>query len=230
MIFELENYPILKFIEDNRLKWLNEMLEDSGYDEDGIKSISENFKYFEDKPIQAYFISKSIHKYLLNTNKFINDKILLTDTSEETGIIILPETLYPNFDEVPRYVEIEPNEYPINAIAYSWLAHSNHCIIDGDCDDEDLLNNKDKTLVILPFFNNKITQATSCNHMIDYDESFGTERYHGSGREWYGTVTDYVMSFILANNNRNSYDYLISGDKLNRVSIGFNNSKVEIIY
>lgn len=157
------------------------------------------------------------------------------------GLILLPETVLLDFSNVTEYAKTYPNNYPINAVLYSWLSHHNHDIISNKSDlenferrnalgeqspvgadwnffkkylesensiwDED---DNNRSLIIIPIHNNRITQATSQPYLTSSSEIYGLE-YNEDGREWYGKIHDYVMSFILFYNYTESETHIIHG-------------------
>ncbi len=125
--FDENNFPFLDCFKNNNLtNQIYEMLQNSGYDKEGILSISESFDFFVNKNHSIIYIPQNIHEKLLDTNKFVKLKHKLKNSSEITGLLLLPEVIIPDFDNVPDYVDIDSNDYPINAILFSWLSYNNH--------------------------------------------------------------------------------------------------------
>ena len=121
------NFPILDCFKNNILtNQIHEMLQNSGYDMEGILSISESFDFFKNRNHKIFYIPKKIHEKLLDTNNFLKLKNRLKNSSETTGLLLLPESILPDFDNVPDYVDVDSNDYPINAILFSWLSYNNH--------------------------------------------------------------------------------------------------------
>ncbi len=127
MEFEEKNYPILDYIKNNKLSTdIFYMLENSGYDEEGVLEVKPSFEFFINKPLHINYISATTHKIIFYTDDFINLKSRLKNSPETTGLLLLPETVLPDFSNVPSYADADPNHYPINAILYSWLSSNNH--------------------------------------------------------------------------------------------------------
>tara|TARA_R110002126_G_scaffold193388_4_gene341745 strand:- start:527 stop:1474 length:948 start_codon:yes stop_codon:yes gene_type:complete len=220
MKIDERKFPILAFIDKNKLT------------EKGFKSmedaeeIEESFEFFRDKILQINYISSTIHDKLSDTTNFVKAKSLLPNSKETSGLILLPETIYPDFSKVQEYGEPNEKEYPINAILYSWLSANNHDKISNKSQLEDLqkrinsgekepaganwkslmesLQNEDeewdeeqRTLLIIPIYNNRITSATDDFYLISEDEMYGEDYAEQQGEDWYGKIHDYVMSFLL---------------------------------
>lgn len=223
-----QKFPILGIIDKNILSdRIQEFLDRQISGEKEQKDIKESFPYFVNKSLQINYISKSIHEKLLDTSNFIKAKELLKGSPETTGLLLLPETVYPDFTNVPEYVQVDNKDYPINAILYSWLNMDNHDKISNEFtlndlknrislgekpphgadwdslikrlenDQEEWGNTEDRELLILPIFENGTTQATKHFELVNNDEIYGWDYDESEGRAWYGKIHDYVMSFIL---------------------------------
>ncbi len=226
MKIDKNEFPILGCLNNNKLTdGFFDMLFNSGYDDKGIKDTMQSFDFFLDKQLRISAIPLPIHEKIWCTNDFLRAKPLLANSPEVTGLLLLPETILPDFTNVPNYVDVDPNDYPINAILYSWLSSNNHDkisnrshlkdlqkrIITGEiepetgwkrlleklCDEEGLWPESDRTLIIIPIHNDRITQATRQYELINHDDMYGDDYSNREGRAWYGKVHDYVMSFIL---------------------------------
>lgn len=127
MKIDENKFPILGCIKSNKLTdKVFDMVDNSGYDEAGIVDIKSSLPFFVGRHVQVNYISSTIHEKLSETNNFIKAKSLLIDSPEMTGLLLLPQTILPDFTNVPEYVHADPNDYPINAILYSWLSSNNH--------------------------------------------------------------------------------------------------------
>lgn len=235
-------FPILGCVTNNKLTdKVFDLLDKSGYDEKGIKSIKPSFDFFVNKHLQINYISSTIHEKLADTSNFIKAKSLLKNSKETVGLLLLPQTVLPDFTNVPEYAQADPNAYPINAILYSWVSSNNHDrtlnkskfenlrqqIKAGEKpppgadwnslmeslqeDDEDNYGEEDRTLLIIPIHNDRITQATDQYHLKGYEEEYGWEYSAKDGRAWYGKIHDYVMSFILFYNFTESETHVVHG-------------------
>jgi hypothetical protein len=226
MIFDEKKFPILKFIENNIMtEFPKEILDNSGYDDKNISDLRNNILIFLNKQLQINYISTSIHEKLLDTSNFIKAKTLLSKSTETAGLLLLPETIYPDFANVPDYVTVNPKEYPINAILYIWLSNDNYDKLEGTFDKELSFGEDGRTIAILPIFNGKITQATDTHYLQSNNETYG-DRYNENDREWYGKILDYVMSFILFYNYTDTEVYVINGDDSRQsAKIKLNNEK-----
>lgn len=235
-----QTFPILKCVEKNVLNdKIFEFIEKQVLDFEEEKEIVKNTKFFIRENLQINYICNSIHEKLNDTSNFIKAKHLLKNSPTMTGLLLLPKTLYPDFSNVPNYIDIENDEFPINAILFSWLSMDEHDKITGDFDENDSWNNKtDRNLLILPIFNDSTTQATRQYEMINNDDVYGWKYSESEGRAWYGKIHDYVMSFILFYNYTDSETKIlneISSGKQRRVKINdekfINDSdnKIEII-
>ena len=120
-------FPILGSIENNKLtdKVFN-MLDNSGFDDKVAGEIGQGFDFFWGKNLQINYISSTIHEKIAQINNFIKAKSLLKNSPETIGLLLLPETILPNFSNVPDYIQVDPKDYPVNAILYSWLSSNNH--------------------------------------------------------------------------------------------------------
>jgi hypothetical protein len=258
MKIDERKFPILRCIEKNKLTdKVFEMLENSGYDDKGISDIKPSFDFFINKQLQINYISTQIYEKLLDTKNFIKAKSLLVNSPETVGLILLPETVLPDFSNVPEYAQTDPNDYPINAVLYSWLSHSNHDRISNKSQlenlkrliasgekppagadwnflmkslesDEDIWDNDDnnRSLIIIPIHNERITQATDQYHLISNSEIYGWEYYEQEGRAWYGKIHDFVMSFLLFYNFTESDIHLIHGiDSVKSRNLKLNDEK-----
>lgn len=237
------NFPILGCTEKNYLKEkVFEMLDDSGYDKTGIEDIKPSFDFFINKQLQINYITTGIHEKLWDTSNFIKAKSLLKNSPETLGLIILPKTIIPDFSHVPDYVSVKAENYPINAILYSWLSPNNYdrisneidkkeinrrisngekpplgadwdSIINSDEDEDDIWDeetNKNRELFIIPIHDYRITQATKRSELVCYSECYG-DNFDDDGREWYGQIFDYVMSFILFYNYTETETHVVHG-------------------
>ncbi len=205
MKIDERKFPILGCIEKNKITdKINDFLENSDYSEQGAISVRELFPFFTNKTLQINYISSTIHDKLYDIKNFIKAKSLLLDSSEMTGLLLLPETILPNFN-VTKYVDdIDPKNYPVNAVLYSWLSANNHDKIrkktqledlkkrieagekqpsgaDWDSLIEDLQDEEDsweddlRTLVIIPIHNYRFTQATESYYSIAENDCYGDD-------------------------------------------------------
>lgn len=165
------DYPILKYVDNNELtRGIYHMLKHSGYSEEGITDIEKNFKFFAGRQININHISLEVLDALEITSNFIRDRTLLEGSKERTGLLLLPKTILPNFDNVPEYAEADPADYPINVVLYSWLSFNNHDVINDTFDPEDSHRGEEgRSLVIIPTCDDRITQATDGYHMTSND-------------------------------------------------------------
>ncbi|NJO87796.1 MAG: hypothetical protein HC831_01695 [Chloroflexia bacterium] len=187
-------FPVLGCVENNKLTdKVFDMLNNSGYDEEGISDIKQSFDFFFGRSLQINYLSTKIHEKITDTSNFRMAKSLLSNSPEITGLLLLPETILPDFSNVPDYAEADPKDYPINAILYSWLSANKHDNIsnrtqlenlqhrikagetpppgaDWDSammslqESEDEWDEEKRTLIIIPIDKNRITQGTSQNH------------------------------------------------------------------
>jgi hypothetical protein len=194
-----KTFPILACMSNNIMgDAIQIMLEDSGFDEDGVASIQKSFAFFQEKSLNVNFVSPAAHRKLQETSSFIRAKSLLRNSAERTGLLLLPETIYPDFTNVPSYANADASDYPINAILYSWLNMDSHDQIAGTFDAEASWGNReDRMLLIIPVCDERITQATDQFHMVSNDEIYGWEYSKTEGRAWYGKIHDYVMSYLI---------------------------------
>lgn len=241
MKIDERKFPILGCIENNKLtNKIFDMLDNSGYDEKGILDIKRSFDFFSGRPLQINYISSTIHQKIADTNNFVKAKSLLRNSPETAGLLLLPETILPDFSNVPDYAGADPKDYPINAILYSWLSANNHDRISNKSqlenlqqrikagekppagadwdrliqdlqDSEDEWDEESRTLIIIPIDSNRITQGTDQYHLISNDEIYGWEYSDQEGRAWYGKIHDYVMSFLLFYNFTEAETHIIHG-------------------
>jgi|GEM_PF-3575851 len=241
MKIDEKRFPILGCLKNNKItEKVFEMLDNSDYNEKANADIRMSFDFFKDKNLQINYISTTIHEKLSDTNNFIKAKSLLPKSPELTGLLLLPETIYPDFSNVPEYVDVDQNDYPINAILYSWLSSKNHEIISDKSNLEDLrkriksgekqpqgadwenlmksLESEEKdgtddnrNLIIIPIHIDKITQATKQYELFSHDEIYGWEYSDQEGRAWYGKIHDYVMSFLLFYNYTEAETHIVHG-------------------
>lgn len=242
MKIDERKFPILGCIENNKLtNKIFDMLDNSGYDEKGISDIKRSFDFFFHRPLQLNYVSSTIHQKIADTNNFVKAKSLLRNSPETTGLLLLPETILPDFSNVPDYADADPKDYPINAILYSWLSANNHDRISNKSqlenlqqrikagekppagadwdrliqdlkDSEDEWDEESRTLIIIPIDSNRITQGTDQYHLISNDEIYGWGEYSDQeGRAWYGKIHDYVMSFLLFYNFTEAETHIIHG-------------------
>lgn len=195
-----QTFPILACFDHNTLNdSLQYVLENSGYEEKGCNSIQESFIFFMEKTMEIDYLSINLHKKLFETTYFEPYKSLLDNSPESTGLLLLPETIFPDFSQVPDYVDVNEADYPINAIIYSWLSIDNHDKLIGNFDEEEPWHKpQERALLILPVCKDRITQATDQRHLVGYSEEYGMPCREGSGREWYGKIHDYVMSNLIS--------------------------------
>jgi hypothetical protein len=199
-----QTFPILACLNDNIMSdGIQVMLEDSGFNDEGIHAIEKSFVFFQEKHVTVNFISPLVHQKLLVTKDFIHAKSLLRNSPERTGLLLLPETVFPDFTNVPSYADADAEDYPINAILYSWLNMDKHDQLAGTFDPEDPWGNKEeRTLLIVPICNERITQATDQFHVVSNNEIYGWEYSESEGRAWYGKIHDYVMSYLILDRMR----------------------------
>lgn len=241
MKIDEKKFPILGCIKNNHLTAdVLGMLDNSGYDDKGINSIKPSFDYFVNKHLQINYISSTIHDKLADTSNFVKAKTLLKNSPETTGLLLLPQTVLPDFTNVPDYAQAEPKDYPIDAILYSWLSANNHDRLSNKIklenlqqrikagekqpagadweglmkslqEDEGEWEDEDRTLLIIPIHKDRITQGTDQYHMKGYENEYGWEYSEKEGRAWYGKIHDYVMSFILFYNFTEAETHIIHG-------------------
>ena len=202
MIIDEKRFPILEYIVNNKLtNNVFQMFYNSGFDEIEVMDIKTSFDFFANSHLQINYITTAIHDKLIDTSNFINAKILLKNSEEITGLLLLPKIIHPDFKNVPDYIDVNANDYPIDAILYSWRSVDNHAKISGDFNEEDPWGNeKERTLLIIPFCDDRITQAANQYELTSNDEIYGWEYSAQEGRSWYGKIHDYVMSFLLLYN------------------------------
>lgn len=233
--------PILSCITNNKLtERVFEVLDNSGYDEKGINGIKLSFDFFLNKHLQINYISSTIHEKLADTSNFIKAKSLLRNSPETTGLLLLPQTFLPDFSNVPEYAQADPRDYPIDAVFYSWLSANTHDRISNKIqlenlqqrikagekpppgadwsglmkslqEEEDEWDANGRTLIIIPIHKDRITQATEQYHMKGYDTEYGWDYSEKEGRDWYGKIHDYVMSFILFYNFTEAETHVVYG-------------------
>lgn len=242
MKIDEKKFPILGSIENNKLtNKIFDMLDNSGFDEKGIAEIKPSFDFFVGKTLQINYISSTIHEKIVDTKNFIKAKSLLPNSPETVGLLLLPETILPDFSNIPEYAKTDPTDYPINAILYSWLSGNNHNRIGNKSqlenlqrrikagetpppgadwnglikslqDDEDEYDDEaNRTLIIIPIDSNRITQATKQYELSSNDEIYGWEYSSKEGRAWYGKIHDYVMSFLLFYNFTETETHIVHG-------------------
>lgn len=206
-----KKFPLLGCLTDNILtdKFQN-FIDTQTTDELAQRDILKSVEFFKEKKLQINYISKTIHDKLIDTNNFIKAKSLLKNSPTTVGLILLPTTIYPDFSNVPIHIEIDSDDYPINAILYSWCSVNEHDKITGNYDEEDPWNEEDRELLILPIFNNGTTQGAHFLEMLNSHEIYGWD-YNEQGRAWYGKIHDYVMSFILFYNYTETETHIIHG-------------------
>lgn len=191
------DFPILECIENNYLTdKIYSFLGSSGYEVDGITDIMKSLRAFFYGNIKIDCVSTVIHEQLLETPNFLKAKVMLQDSDEATGLLLLHDTIYSDLSNVPEYVDVNTEDYPISAIFYTWTSFDNLQKRLGTFEEE-WGDDKGREILIIPIHNNKITQATSQYHMICNDELYGTEYSEKEGRCWYGKIHDYVMSFLI---------------------------------
>jgi len=237
-----EKIPILSCIDNNVLSEKIQKFVDAIiiYDDKERSDLNSSFPFFVDKELQINYISKSIHNRLLDTSNFVKAKKLLKGSPTTVGLLLLPETIYSDFSNHPDYSQAKSEDYPINAILYSWLSMDEHDRISNQNKLSDLKrrieagekppagadwdryikelenedewgNDEDRELLILPIYDNGITQATNQYEMINNDELYGWDYSEQEGRSWYGKIHDYVMSFILFYNYTETETKVVHG-------------------
>lgn len=213
MKIDEKRFPILGCVENNILtpkikEFVDRQVTDKSEQADILKSVN----FFKDKKLQINYISNTIHEKLIDTSNFLKAKSLLKNSPKTVGLILLPTTIYPDFTNVPEYVDVNSEDYPINAILYSWLSMNEHDKLANSFDEEDPWeNDEDRELLILPIFNDGTTQGTKFYEMTNPDEIYGWEYSESEGRAWYGKIHDYVMSFILFYNYTETETHIING-------------------
>lgn len=230
MILNIDNYPILNTIDQNRLLHdFIDMVEASDYDEEGLVDIRRSLSFFGGKTLEISCISEELYLTLNDTSRFIRDKSLLASTPETSGLLLLPSTIIPDFSNVPSYVNAHGHEAPIHAILYSWLESNNHDKVAGSYDEEDPWLKEGRTLLIIPICENRITQATDQFHLISNEEIYGWPYSESECRAWYGQVHDLIMSFILMGAHSEIYDQVILKAPVQRNVVIFNRNVVNMI-
>jgi len=194
-----QNFPILSCLQKNTLTeqitaFVNRQVSEKGEQNE----ILESADFFKNRNLTISYITPHLHKELLVTANFLPAKNLLKGSATGAGLLLLPETLYPDFINVPEYVDADSEDYPIDAILYSWLSINDHDKHFGDYNEEDPWEKEeDRELFILPVYQDGTTQATKRYEMTNNDELYGWAYSDTEGRAWYGKVHDYVMSYIL---------------------------------
>lgn len=209
-----DKFPILSCIKKNFLTdKFREFVENQVPEKVSQENIIEGTRYFKDRYLQMNYISKSIHEKLSDTSNFIKAKELLKNSPKVTGLLLLPETIYPDFTNVPDYVDVNSNDYPINAILYSWLSWNDYDKMDDNLDDEDDEEyNSNRELFIIPIYNDGTTVGSKNSlEMMNNNEIYGKEYSEAEGRSWYGKIHDYVMSFILFYNYTETDTKILNG-------------------
>jgi len=194
-----KDFPILSCVYDNQLgDRISEFVYTQVHDEAGIKEIMGSAAFFKHRHLNINYITNDLHNKLQTTSDFLPYKHLLKASVTGAGLLLLPEILYPDFSNVPDFAGADPEDYPIDAILYSWLSINDHEKHSGSFDtDMPWENDDDRELFILPIYQDGTTQATGRFEMTNNDEIYGWEYSTAEGRGWYGKVHDYVMSFIL---------------------------------
>lgn len=235
-----DKFPILSCVNNNKLsEKIQEFLDRQIPEKEEQKDVISSFPFFIDKKLQINYLSKVIHQKLLDTSNFIKAKEMLKGSPTTVGLLLLPETIYPDFTNVPEYINIDSEDYPINAILYSWLSMDEHDKISNEYqlkdlrkridageeppkgadwdglieqleNDEDWGNDKDRELLILPIFDDGTTQASSSG-IVNNDEIYGWEYSDQEMRSFYGKIHDYVMSFILFYNYTETETKVVHG-------------------
>ncbi len=235
-----DKFPILSCIENNVLsEKIQEFLDRQIPEKEEQKDIISSFPFLINKSLQINYISKGIHEKLIETSNFIKAKELLKGSPTTTGLLLLPKTIYPDFTNVPEYVDADSEDYPINAILYSWLTMDEHDKISNEWtlndlnnrikagekprqgadwdglieqleNEEEWGNDEDRELLILPIYNEGTTQASS-RGIVNDDSMYGWEYSDQEDRCWYGKIHDYVMSFILFYNFTETETKVIHG-------------------
>ena len=147
-------FPILDSIENNVLtNNIFNVLYNSGYTNDGIADIKKSFPVFLNTPLKIDYISQELHDLLLKTSNFFKARVMLQNSDELTGLLLLPDTIYSDFSNVPDYVDVDTTDYPINTILYAWSSFDNLDkrlgIFDEEWgDDSDCARGKQKILMI----------------------------------------------------------------------------------
>lgn len=200
-----EDFPVLGCMKGNVLtKEIIHFVNRQVPEEEEQKEIVESANFFHDRTLKINYISKSLHEQLLITSNFISAKKSLKDSPTGAGLLLLQDILYPDFTNVPDYVDIDSEDYPIDAILYSWLSTNDHDKLIGDFDEEDPWErDEDRQLFILPIYQDGTTQAAKHYEMTSNDDIYGWDYSNAEGRAWYGKIHDYVMSFLICYNSSN---------------------------
>ena len=209
-----DKFPILGCVKNNILTdKFREFVENQVPEKESKENIMDGTRYFKDRHLQINYIAKSIHEKLSDTANFIKAKELLKNSPKVTGLLLLPETIYPDFTNVPDYVDVDSNDYPINAILYSWLSYNDYDKMDDNLDDEDDEEyNSNRELFIIPIYNDGTTVGSKNSfEMMNNNEIYGWEYSEAEGRSWYGKIHDYVMSFILFYNYTETDTKILNG-------------------
>ncbi|MGV8134974.1 MAG: hypothetical protein AB2L20_07150 [Mangrovibacterium sp.] len=222
-----DKFPILGCVKNNILtEKISEFVDRQVSDKNVKKEILDSVKYFKNKKLQVNYITNPIHEIFLDTSKFIKAKELLKNSPPTVGLLLLPSTVFPDFTYVPDYVKVDREDYPINAILYSWQNINEHDKISGDSDPEDPWDENNRELLILPIYNAGTTQATKQLYMFSEDELYGVKPSEDETRFWYGNIHDYVMSFILFYNyTEPKIKILYGADNGKQKRITMNNGK-----
>ena len=233
-------FPILRFVDKNRLK-----VDDSVYSEmvdykSGIKDSKNILKLFENKELSIHYISKTIHDKLACTENFIKAKKLLPNLPEMTGLILLPEPLIPNV--VDPEVTWRHQDLKMNSILFSILKLSTYDTImsgkdntpirsDYDEDDEEsYLWELDqyvnaRHLHFLPIQLDKFFHIQR-DSLSSFDEEFGNP-FTEFARGINGNIVDYLWSFALFYNYTETDNKIVYGtdtEKARRIKV--NNEKI----
>lgn len=223
-----DKIPILGCIQKNILTdKFQEFVDRQIPDKNEQRELNASLPFFVNKSLQINYISNSIHERLIDNSNFIKAKRLLRNSPSSVGLLLLPKTIYPDFSNVPDYVSVDSEDFPINAILYSWLSMDEHDLISDKYTLEDLReriksgekpplgadwnglikelekgpsewgDDEDRMLLIIPVFDDGTTQATKQIELTSNNEVYGWEYSEKEGRSWYGKILDYVMSFIL---------------------------------
>ena len=206
MNIDEQKFPILSCMQSNLLNDnIIDFVKRQVHDEKAVKEIMSSAAIFKDRNLTVTYITQPLHQLFLDTSNFISLKSHLKNTPTGAGLLLLPETLFPDFRNVPDFAEADCDDYPIDAILFSWLNMNDHDKLSGSYDPEMAWeNDADRQLYILPIYQDGTTQATGHFEMSNNDEIYGWEYSTSEGRGWYGKIHDYVMSFILSINLSNN--------------------------
>ena len=212
MIINERKFPILSCMQRNMLtEGIANFVNRQVPDKNEQKEILESADFFKDRNLTITYITPRLHQELQITANFLPAKKILKDSATGAGVLLLPETLYPDFTNVPEYANVDSKDYPIDAILYSWLSINDHDKHFSNYNTEDPWEkDEDRELFILPVYQDGTTQATKRFEMTNNDELYGWPFSDTEGRAWYGKIHDYVMSYILCTTDTN--------DKLNTIS------------